>query len=103
MTETTRSLRRLGRPHAQARALAALLLGAGVALAAAAVGVRLAPHLAAVLGAWAAIAAALAGAGLLARHAFASAEVAPLARAAEAVAGARSGSVAALLAARPGP
>ncbi len=103
MTETTRSLRRLGRPHAQARALAALLVGAGVALAAAAAGVRLAPHLAAVLGAWAAIAAALAGAGLLARRAFASAAVSPLARAAEAVAGARSGSVAALLAARPGP
>ena len=103
MTEPTRSLRRLGRPHAQARALAALLACAGVALAAAAAGVRLAPHLAAVLGAWTLIAASLVGAVLLARRAFASAAAAPLARAAEAAAGARSGSVAALLAAPPGP
>ncbi len=103
MTETTRTLRRMGLPHARARAVAALLAGAGVALAAAAAGVRLAPHLGAVLGAWVAIAAALAAAGLLARRAFASATVSPLARAAEAVAGARSGSVAALLANRPGP
>ena len=103
MTETARTLRRLGLPHARARALATLLAGAGVALAAAAAGVRLAPHLVAMLAAWVAIAASLAAAGFLARRAFASAAVSPLARAIETVAGARSGSVAALIATRPGP
>jgi hypothetical protein len=103
VTETTHTLRRLGLPHARARALAVLLGGAGVALAVAAMGVRFAPHLAPVLGAWVTIVAALVAAGLLARRAFASATASPLARAAEAVAGARSGSVAALLTAPRGP
>ena len=99
MTETTRALHRLGRPHARVRGLAVLLAGAGLALGAAAVGIVLAPHLAAVLGAWVAIAAVLAAALVSVRHAAASAGALPLARASEGAAGAREGSVATLLAA----
>ncbi len=97
MTETTRALRRLGRPHARVRGLAVLLAGAGLALGAAAFGIALAPHLAAVLGAWLAIAAVLAAALLSVRLAAASAAALPLARASEGAAGAREGSVATLL------
>ena len=97
MTETTRVLRRLGRPHARARGLAVLLAGAGLALGAAAFGILLAPRLAAVLGAWAAIAAVLVAALVLGRRATASAAALPLARASEGAAGAREGSVATLL------
>src|SRR3989441_925490 len=43
MTETARRLRRLGAPHARARALAVLLGGLGAALAAAALGLALSP------------------------------------------------------------
>jgi hypothetical protein len=99
VTETIRALRRLGRPHASARALAVLLAGAGVALGAAAVGIRLAPYVAVVLGAWVVIIAVLAAALLLVRRAAGSAAALPLARATEGAAGARAGSVATLLAA----
>ncbi|MGE5758797.1 MAG: hypothetical protein ACM37V_00400 [Gemmatimonadota bacterium] len=99
MTETRRALRQLGRPHAGARAAAVLLAGAGAALGVAALGVRLAPHVTAVVAAWLGIAAVSAVAFRFARRAARSASALPLARAAEAAAGARSGSVATLLAA----
>jgi hypothetical protein len=99
VTETTRALRRLGRPHARARAFAVLLGAGGVALGAAAVGIRLASYVAVVLGAWVAILVVLAMALLSARRAAASAAALPLAHATEGAAGARAGSVATLLAA----
>lgn len=99
MTETRRALRQLGRPHAGARALAVLLAGAGAALGVAAIGVRLAPHVAAVIGAWLGIAAVAVVALRFARRAARSAAALPLARAAETAAGARAGSIATLLAA----
>ncbi len=99
MTETARRLRRLGSPHARARTLAVLLAGAGAALATAAAGVQLAPHVAGVVAAWVGIAAVLVATTLLARRAFRSAGTPALARAAELAAGARAGSVAAIVAA----
>ncbi len=101
MTETARTLRQIGRPHARARTLAALLTGAGVVLAAAALGARLAPSLPLVFLSWLAIVAALAGSLVLARRASRSAAPAPLALGADAAAHARSGSVAALVTPRP--
>lgn len=99
MTETRRALRQLGRPHAGARALAVLLAGAGAALGVAAIGVRLAPHVTAVIGAWLAIVTVAVLAFRFARRAARSAAALPLARAAETAAGARAGSIATLLAA----
>src|SRR5258706_13432148 len=55
MTETARRLRRLGAPHARARALAVLLGGLGAALAAAALGLALSPAVSGVTLAWALI------------------------------------------------
>src|SRR2546428_13847297 len=52
MTETARRLRRLGAPHARARALAVLLGGLGAALAAAALGLALSPAVSGVTLAW---------------------------------------------------
>ncbi|HET8712934.1 MAG TPA: hypothetical protein VFM23_04540 [Gemmatimonadales bacterium] len=52
MTETARRLRRLGAPHARARALALMLAGVGAALAAAAVGLALAPAIPGVTLGW---------------------------------------------------
>ncbi|HKC46381.1 MAG TPA: hypothetical protein VKB63_02180 [Gemmatimonadales bacterium] len=101
MTETARTLRHIGRPHARARATAALLAGAGAALSAAALGARLAPSLILVFLAWIAVVAALAGSLVLARRASRSAGPAPLAVSAENAAHARSGSVAAVLAPLP--
>jgi hypothetical protein len=101
VTETARRLHRLGRAHARARAAAAALAGSGVLLATAALGVRVAPHLVAVLAIWLLLAALLGTTVWLARRAFASAGPAPLARDAEASAGARAGSIATLLAAPP--
>jgi hypothetical protein len=98
VTETARTLRRIGRPHARARVLAAMLAGAGAALAAAALGARLAPSVPLVFLSWLAVVAALAGSVVLARRASRSAAPAPLALGAEARARARSGSVAAVLA-----
>jgi len=43
MTETARRLHQLGAPHARVRALAVVLAGLGMALAAAALGLVLAP------------------------------------------------------------
>src|SRR5260370_1818452 len=53
MTETARRLRRLGAPHARARAFAVVLGGLGAALAAAALGVALSPAVSGVGLAWA--------------------------------------------------
>ncbi len=97
MTETARTLRHIGRPHARARVAAALLAGAGAALAAAAWGAWLAPSLTVVFLAWIAVVAALAGSFVLARRASRSAAPAPLAVSAEHAAHARRGSVAAVL------
>src|SRR5437899_2567761 len=52
MTETARRLRRLGAPHARARALAVVLGGLGAALAAAALGLALSPAVSGVTLAW---------------------------------------------------
>ena len=52
MTATAVQLRRLGSPHARARAGAVLLTSAGVASAIAAAGLALAPRVGAVVGAW---------------------------------------------------
>jgi len=49
VTDTAARLRRLGRPHALARAGAVLLASAGAALAIAGAGLALAPSVAAVL------------------------------------------------------
>ena len=62
MTETGRRLRRLGAPHARARALAVVLGGLGAALAAAALGLALAPAVSGVTLAWALVVASAAGA-----------------------------------------
>src|SRR5437773_9864442 len=62
MTETARRLRRLGAPHARARALAVVLGGLGAALAAAALGLALAPAVSGVTLAWALVVASAAGA-----------------------------------------
>src|SRR6266545_2391078 len=66
VTDTAARLRRLGLPHARARAGAVLLASAGVAFAIAAAGLALAPRIAAVLGAWLLLAAPAVG-RLLAR------------------------------------
>jgi hypothetical protein len=102
VTETSRALRRLGRPHARVRATAVLLGGVGVALGAAAAGVGLAPHVAGVVGAWIVIIAALLVTWRAARAAAHTTAALPLARATEGVAGARAGSLATLLAAPSG-
>ncbi len=52
---TAARLGRLGLPHAHARAAGVLLAGAGLAGAIAALGVRLAPSVVGVVGAWLAI------------------------------------------------
>src|SRR3989442_11897957 len=62
-------LARLGLPHARPRAGAVLLASLGIAGAFAGLGVRLAPQVAGVLGAWIAIAAAVAPAARGARPA----------------------------------
>src|SRR6266511_3484130 len=70
VTDTAARLRRLGLPHARARAGAVLLASAGVAFAIAAAGLALAPRIAAVLGAWLLLAAVAGAAGWLARRAW---------------------------------
>src|SRR6266568_674500 len=62
MTETARRLRRLGAPHARARAFAMMLGGLGAALAAAALGLALSPAVSGVTVAWMLIAASGVGA-----------------------------------------
>ncbi len=93
MTETARRLRRLGAPHARARALAVVLGGLGAALAAAALGLALAPAVSGVALAWAlvvATAGAATWAVLRTRH---EAAAPTLGRLIESAAGGRAGSI----------
>src|SRR5438105_8900084 len=93
MTETARRLRRLGLPHAHARALAMVLGGLGAALAAAALGLALSPAVSGVTLAWALIVASAGAATwavLRARH---DADAAALGRLIETAAGGRAGSI----------
>jgi len=93
MTETARRLRRLGAPHARARAFAVLLGGIGAALAAAALGLALSPALSGVTLAWVLIvasAAAATWAALRTRH---EADAPALGRLVESAAGGRAGSI----------
>src|SRR3954470_8694602 len=93
MTETARRLRRLGLPHARARAFAVVLGGLGAVLAAAALGLVLAPAVPGVTLAWVLIAlsaAAAVWAGVRARR---EATDAPVARLVEAASGGRAGSI----------
>ena len=93
MTETAVRLRRLGLPHARARAGAILVSSAGVAFAIAAAGMMLAPRVSAVLAAWAAILGVAGAAGWAAARAGAAAAPPALGRLVEQTAGTRSGSV----------
>jgi hypothetical protein len=93
VTETALRLRRLGLPHARARALAVVLGSAGAAFAAAALGLALAPGLAWVALAWVLIAASAAAATGAARRARRGAAAPALGRLVETAAGARAGSV----------
>src|SRR5436190_6220783 len=93
MTETARRRRRLGAPHARARALAVVLGGLGAALAAAALGLALSPAVSGVTLAWALIVAsagAAAWAVLRTRH---EADAPALGRLIESAAGGRAGSI----------
>jgi hypothetical protein len=103
VTDTAARLRRLGLPHARARAGAILLTSAGVAFAIAAAGLALAPRAGPVLGAWLAIAGVAGGAAWLARRAARRGSTTPgaVGRLVEAAAGTRAGSVVGLLAATP--
>jgi hypothetical protein len=98
VTDTALRLRRLGSPHARARAGAVLLTSAGVVLALAGAGLALAPGVAPVLIAWLLIAGVTATAVALARRA--GRIVAPqlVGRLVETAAQARAGSVVGLLA-----
>src|SRR6266550_615373 len=93
MTETARRLRRLGAPHARARALAVVLGGLGAALAAAALGLALSPAVSGVTLGWVLIVAsagAAAWAVLRTRH---EAGAPALGRLIESAAGGRAGSI----------
>jgi len=98
VTDTAARLRRLGRPHARARAGAVLLTSAGVACGIAAAGLALAPRVAAVLGAWLLIAVVAGATVWVARHAGRRAAPAAVGALVEAAAGTRAGSVVGLLA-----
>ena len=93
MTETARRLRRLGLPHARARAFAMGLGGLGAALACAALGLALAPAVPGVTVAWLLIALSAAAAIWLGRRARREAADAPVARLVESATGGRAGSV----------
>ena len=94
-------LRRLGVPHGRARAAAVLLAGAGLGGALAALGVRLAPHVAGVIAAWIAIAGVAAAAAWAARGARRTTAPLELGRLAERETGGRAGSVVGVLAPQP--
>jgi len=97
VTQTARLIRRIGRPHARARAVATLLAGAGVAALAAAAGITLAPRLAAILGAWTFIAVTIAAAAITMRRAGRAAAAGSVGRMVEVAGGVRAGSVVGLL------
>jgi hypothetical protein len=98
VTETARRLHRLGSPHARACAFAALLAGSGITLVMASAGVWLAPHVAAVAASWIGVVLALVLTLFAARRAARSTTPPALARAAELAAGARTGSIATIVA-----
>ena len=93
MTETARRLRRLGSPHARARAFAVVLGGLGAALAAAALGLALSPAVPGVTLAWVLIGASAVGAAWAARRARAESAAPALGRLIETAAGGRAGSI----------
>ncbi|HYL20148.1 MAG TPA: hypothetical protein VEU74_00190, partial [Gemmatimonadales bacterium] len=97
MTDTALGLRRLGSPHARARAGAVLLTSAGVVLALAGAGLALAPRVVPVLVAWLFIAGVIAVAGWLARRAGQIVGPPVVGRLVESAAGTRAGSVVGLL------
>src|SRR5882672_4200078 len=101
MTETALQLRRLGLPHARARALAVLLGSAGAALAAAALGLALAPRLPGVALAWVCIAASVAAAAWAVRRARREAAAGAIGRLVEAAAQTRAGSVVGVVSSAP--
>jgi len=98
VTDTALRLRRLGLPHARARAGAVLLASAGVVCAIAAAGLALAPRVAPVVAAWLLIAGVAAAAARLAQRAGRRAAPPVVGRLVEVAAGTRAGSVVALLA-----
>src|SRR6059036_894032 len=93
MTETARRLRRLGAPHARARAFAVLLGGVGAALAAAALGLALSPAVSGVALAWALIAASAVAATWAVLRTRLEAAAPALGRLIESAAGGRAGSI----------
>jgi len=93
VTETARRLRRLAQPHARARALAVLLAAAGAVLAAAALGLALAPRLSGVALGWACVAASALAAVWAVRRALREAAAAAVGRLVEASARTRAGSI----------
>lgn len=93
MTETALRLHRLGVPHARGRALGVLLGGAGAALAAAALGLVLAPAVPGVTLAWVLIGASAVTAAWAAQRARREAAPTTLGRLIETAAGGRAGSV----------
>ena len=93
MTETARRLRRLGAPHARARALAVVLGGTGAALAAAALGLALSPALSGVALAWALVVATAGAAAWAILRARQEAAAPTLGRLIEGAAGGRAGSI----------
>ena len=93
MTETARRLRRLGAPHARARALAVVLGGLGAALAAAALGLALSPAMSGVALAWALIVASAGAAAWVVLRTRREADAPALGRMIESAAGGRAGSI----------
>jgi len=93
MTETALRLHRLARPHARARALAIVLASSGGVLAAASLGLALAPRLAGVMLGWVCIAASVAAAVWAERRALREATAARVGRLIETSARTRAGSI----------
>src|SRR5439155_1117735 len=98
---TAARLGRLGLPHARARAAALLLAGAGLAGAIAALGVRLAPSVVGVVGAWLVIVGVAAAVLWVARRGRRDTSPRELGRLAEREIGGRAGSVVGVLAPPP--
>jgi hypothetical protein len=93
MTETARRLRRLGAPHARARAFAVVLGGLGAALAAAALGLVLAPAIPGVTLGWILILVSAAGAAWAVWRTRREADAPKLGRLVESTASGRAGSI----------
>jgi hypothetical protein len=93
MTETARRLRRLGAPHARARAFAVVLGGLGGALAAAALGLALAPAVPGVTLGWTLVAASAVAATWAVLRTRREAAAPVLGRLVESAPGGRAGSI----------